>query len=127
MAIPHYAHLVLKMSGPNGVISIKGDIKRVYAYNRESCEMTYMFLTSTELQELKKALAESHPDPIMPEAKTSNVSIQPEDNLSMMIPLSPDKPSKVALIGREQFGPQIETHAHQIPPGKYGHLCMEPC
>ncbi len=54
---------------------------------------------STELQELKKALAESHPDPIMPEAKTSNVFIQPEDNLSMTIPLSPDEPSKVAHVG----------------------------
>jgi hypothetical protein len=27
MAIPHYAYLVLKMSGPNGVVSIKGDVK----------------------------------------------------------------------------------------------------
>jgi hypothetical protein len=30
MVIPHYAYLVLKMSGPNGVISIKGDVKRAY-------------------------------------------------------------------------------------------------
>jgi hypothetical protein len=27
MAIPHYAYLVLKMLDPNGVISIKGDVK----------------------------------------------------------------------------------------------------
>jgi hypothetical protein len=27
MAIPHYAYLVLKMLGPNGVITIKGDVK----------------------------------------------------------------------------------------------------
>jgi hypothetical protein len=30
MAIPHYAYLVLKMSGSNGVISIKGDVKQAY-------------------------------------------------------------------------------------------------
>jgi hypothetical protein len=30
MVIPHYAYLVLKMSRPNGVISIKGDVKRAY-------------------------------------------------------------------------------------------------
>jgi hypothetical protein len=29
MAIPHYAYLVLKMSGPNGVISIIRDVKQV--------------------------------------------------------------------------------------------------
>lgn len=27
MAIPHYIYLVLKMPGPNGVISLKGDLK----------------------------------------------------------------------------------------------------
>jgi hypothetical protein len=30
IAIPHYAYLVLKMLGPNGVISIKGDTKCSY-------------------------------------------------------------------------------------------------
>jgi hypothetical protein len=32
-------------------------------------------LASAELQELKQALAESHPDSVMPEAKTSKTSI----------------------------------------------------
>jgi hypothetical protein len=39
LVIPHYAYLVLKMSGPNRVISIKGDIKHGYDYDKESCEM----------------------------------------------------------------------------------------
>jgi hypothetical protein len=56
MAIPHYAYLVLKMPCPNGVVSVKGDVKRVYDFNRESCKMADMLLASTELQELKKAL-----------------------------------------------------------------------
>jgi hypothetical protein len=99
IAIPHYAYLVLKMPGPNGVISIKGDVKRVYDCDKESYKMTDMLLASVELQYLKKALAESRPDPVMPEAKTSKVSIQPEDNLSKMVPLSPDDPSKVAHVG----------------------------
>jgi hypothetical protein len=30
MTIPHYAYLVLKMLGPNDVISVKGDVKRAY-------------------------------------------------------------------------------------------------
>jgi hypothetical protein len=54
---------------------------------------------STELQELKQALAESHPDLVMPKAKTSKMSIQPEDTLSKMIPLSAEEPSKVAHDG----------------------------
>jgi hypothetical protein len=34
-----------------------------------------MLLASVELHELKKALAESHPDLTMPEVKTSKMSI----------------------------------------------------
>jgi hypothetical protein len=61
----------------------------------ESCETVDMLMASTELQELK-VLAESHPDPIMPEAKTS---IQAEESLSKTIPLFLDEPSKVAHVG----------------------------
>jgi hypothetical protein len=99
MAIHHYAYLVLKMPGPNSVISIKGDVKHVYDYDKETYETTDMPLASVELKELKKALAESHPDPIMPEAKMFELSIQLEDTLSKTIPLSLDEPSKVAHVG----------------------------
>jgi hypothetical protein len=33
MAIPHYAYLVLKISGPNGLMSIKGDGQQAYDYD----------------------------------------------------------------------------------------------
>jgi hypothetical protein len=59
MTIPHYAYLVLKMPGPHGVISIRGDIKRAYDCDKESYETAGVLTASTELQELKKALAES--------------------------------------------------------------------
>src|SRR5688572_15592464 len=35
MTIPHYVYLVLKMSGPNGVLSLRGDLKRSYDYDTE--------------------------------------------------------------------------------------------
>jgi hypothetical protein len=38
MVIPHYAYLVLKMPGPRGIVSIRGDVKRVFDYDRESYE-----------------------------------------------------------------------------------------
>jgi hypothetical protein len=87
------------MPGPNGVISIKGDVKRTYDYARESYEMADRLMASADLQDWKKALAEFHPDPIVPEAKTCKTSIQLEDSLSKMIPLSLDEPSKVAHVG----------------------------
>jgi hypothetical protein len=99
MAIPHYTYLVLQMSGPRGVISIRGDIKRAFDYDRESCEMADRLTASTELQDLKQALAESPLDPVMPEAKTSKTSIQSEDSLIKTISLSMEEPSKVAHVG----------------------------
>jgi hypothetical protein len=53
MAIPHYAYLVLKMPGLHGVISIRGDVKRAFDYERESCEIADRLTASVELQELK--------------------------------------------------------------------------
>jgi hypothetical protein len=59
MAIPHHAYLVLKMLGPCGVISIRGDIKRAYDCDKECCEMADRLTTSTELQQLKDSLVQS--------------------------------------------------------------------
>jgi hypothetical protein len=99
MAIPHYAYLVLKMPGPHGVISIRGDIKRTQDCYKERCEMDDRLTTYTELQDLKKGLAESPPDPIMLKAMTSKMSFQQQDSLSKMVPLSTEEPSKVAHVG----------------------------
>jgi hypothetical protein len=49
MAILHYAYLVLKLPGLRGVISIRGDVKRAYDYDKESCEMADRLTASTEL------------------------------------------------------------------------------
>jgi hypothetical protein len=99
MVIPFYAYLVLKMPGLRGIFSIRGDVKRAFDCDRESCEIVDKLMALTELQELKQALVESPPDPVMPEAMTSKTSIQLEDTLSKMIPLSTEEPSKVAYMG----------------------------
>jgi hypothetical protein len=49
MAILHYSYLVLKMPGPRGVISIRGDIKRAYHCDKESYEMVDRLAASIEL------------------------------------------------------------------------------
>jgi hypothetical protein len=65
----------------------------------ESSETTDKLLASAELQELRQDLAECPPDLVMPEAKTSKTSIQPEDTLSKTILLYTEEPSKVAHMG----------------------------
>jgi hypothetical protein len=63
MAIPHYAYMVINMPGPRGVISIRGDVKGAYDYDKEGCEMADRLTATVELWELKEALAESRPSP----------------------------------------------------------------
>jgi hypothetical protein len=48
MEISHYAYLVLKMLGLRGVISIRGDIRRAFGWNRESCEIASRLMVSVE-------------------------------------------------------------------------------
>jgi hypothetical protein len=53
MVIPHYTYLVLKMLGPRGIISIRGDINWAFDYDKESCETAGRLTVSVDLQELK--------------------------------------------------------------------------
>jgi hypothetical protein len=50
MDILHHVYLVLKMPGPHGVISIRGDVKRTYDCHKVSCEMANKLTTSIELE-----------------------------------------------------------------------------
>jgi hypothetical protein len=49
IAIHHYAYMVLKLLGPRGVISIRGDVKRAYDYDKESCKTADRLTTSAKL------------------------------------------------------------------------------
>jgi hypothetical protein len=35
MAVPHYPYLLLKMPGPNGVLSLHGDLRRSFDYDTQ--------------------------------------------------------------------------------------------
>jgi hypothetical protein len=61
MMIPHYAYLVLKILGLRGVISIRGDVKRAYDWDRDSCETADRLTASARLQDMKQAFAEYTP------------------------------------------------------------------
>ena len=43
MAVPHYAYLLLKMPGPKGVITVKGDFDRSDSCDREFSRISEFF------------------------------------------------------------------------------------
>jgi hypothetical protein len=43
MAVPHYTYLVLKMSGPRGIITVKGSFELSYLCDKEFHKMVQNF------------------------------------------------------------------------------------
>ena len=39
MAIPHYPYLLLKMLGPNGVLSLRSDLKHAFDYDVQAIQI----------------------------------------------------------------------------------------
>jgi hypothetical protein len=85
MAVPHYTYLVLKMSGPRGIITLKGSFKLSDLCDKEFHKMAQNFgmianygqpkdkITSTTTGIMKQP--EEHP--AEPEAK--KLRVQPSD------------------------------------------------
>jgi hypothetical protein len=69
--------------------------------------MADALIATIELQGLKKTLTESPPDPTMPEAKATNLSIQPEEKLTKTVQLDLSDPSRVTHIGNS-LDPKLE-------------------
>jgi hypothetical protein len=117
MAIPHYAYLVLKMPGSRGIISIRGDVKRVFDCDRESCETADRLLASAELQELKQALAKSPPRPGHARGQDFQ-DVHPAGGHTQQDNPVVHRGTFQGGSRGQQFGSQIGIHAHQIPLGK---------
>jgi hypothetical protein len=85
MAVPHYTYLVLKMPGPNGIITVKGSFELSDLCDKEFHKMAQNFGMIANYGELKdKATSTSvgvtkqlEGHPVEPEAK--KLWVQPSD------------------------------------------------
>jgi hypothetical protein len=50
MAIPNYAYLKLKLLGPQGVITVSGDLHQVHSYEDENLNIIAATVRALELQ-----------------------------------------------------------------------------
>jgi hypothetical protein len=53
MAVPHYTYLVLKMPGPNGIVTVKGSFKLSDLCDKEFYKMAQNFGMIANYGELK--------------------------------------------------------------------------
>jgi len=101
MAIPHYVYLVLKMPGPNGVISLQGDLKRSYDCDKEAVEFAATRRVPNALEEVfmaaKKLKTQSLEIPTKEDGPAKVAA--PKEVVTKPVDLVEGDSSKTAVIG----------------------------
>ena len=98
MAVPHDAYLVLKMPGPSGVITLRGDHQKAYECDRESCDLADTIIASLDLaRELEKSASDSS----LPAPKTTKMSLSTKEKLTKTVNLDVEDPAKVTHVGTQ--------------------------
>jgi hypothetical protein len=91
MAVPNYTYLKLKMSGPNGVITVGPSYEHAYECDVECVEHEEAILESATLAANLDGLAKEVPDP-----KRHAGNFEPAEDVKL-VPLDLTDPNRKAL------------------------------
>jgi hypothetical protein len=94
MAIPHYPYLLLKMSGPNGVLSLRGDLKRAFDCDVQAAKAQ----VASGREDITTIAAEINLKKLEVLAKKPNILAPPKEADVKQINLGTGDPSKTATI-----------------------------
>ncbi|XP_039797915.1 uncharacterized protein LOC120662934 [Panicum virgatum] len=97
MAVPNNTYFKLKLSGPNGVITVSGSYEQAYVSSREYYDLATTAANSAELGQLRAATAECRPDPGRPSQAPAFVST---DETKTVVVDDAD-PTKTVRIGSQ--------------------------
>jgi hypothetical protein len=99
MAVPHYAYLKIKMSGPMGIITVANCYKRSIECARAGSQLAESLVVAEEKHQLLRKVATlSQPDVSAPRQPAGETSFQPAKD-SKQILLDAAHPDKVVTIG----------------------------
>ncbi|CAN6179438.1 unnamed protein product [Urochloa humidicola] len=101
MAIPHYVYLVLKMSVPNGVLALQGDLKRSYDCDTEAVKFVATTRVPIVMEEVFSASKKLAPNDLSILEKIANtLQPKPSDEVQLKaVDLGIGVPSKTTMIG----------------------------
>jgi hypothetical protein len=100
MAVPNYTYLKLKMSGPNGVITVGPSYEHAYECDMECVEHGEAILESATLVANLDSLAKEVPDP-----KRHAGNFEPAEDIKL-VPLDPVDPNRKALSVSTTLNPK---------------------
>jgi hypothetical protein len=74
MAIPHYPYLLLKMLGPHGVLSLRGDLNRAF-----DCDIQAIQIAAHDREEIATVTAQMNPKELEIPAKKPYILAPPKE------------------------------------------------
>src|SRR6266540_3037259 len=115
--------MVLKLLGPNGIITLRGDVRRSYNCDRESCTLVENLQAKAERDSTWLAVATLQEEGEVPAKKAANSGISADQEFKKIMFDSSD-PTKMALIrtelddkwGSSPFFEQTRTSSLGNPP-----------
>jgi hypothetical protein len=73
MAIPHYPYLLLKMPGPHGVLSLRGNLKRAFDCDIQAIQITAKTLAADDREEITTIATQMNPEELEILAKKPSI------------------------------------------------------
>ena len=98
MAVPHYTYMMMKLPGPNGIISLRGDVRRSYSCDQEICTLAENIQAKAERDCIRLAVATLQEEGEVPAKKAAKSGISTDQDVKKIM-LDPSDPTKTILIG----------------------------
>src|SRR5881394_2077574 len=98
MVVPHYTYMLMKLPGPNGIISLRGDVHRSFDCDQESCTLAENIQAKADRDSIRLTAAALQDEGEVPAKKATKAGISADQDVKK-ITLNPFDLAKTALIG----------------------------
>ena len=92
--------MVLKLLGPNSIITLRGDVQRSYRCDQESCTLVENLQVKAERDNIQLTAATLQDEGEVPAKKAAKSGISADQDFKK-ISLDSSDPTKTALIGTQ--------------------------
>src|SRR5438128_924574 len=92
MAVPHYTYMLMKLPGPNGIISLRGDVRRSFDCDQESCTLAENIQAKANRDSIRLTAAALQDEGEVPAKKAAKAGINADQDVKKIM-LNPSDPT----------------------------------
>src|SRR5438105_2640946 len=97
MPVPNYTYMLMKLPGPNGIISLWGDVRRSFDCDQKRCTLAENIQAKADRDSILLTAAALQDEGEVPAKKAAKAGISADQDVKK-ITLNPSDPTKTALI-----------------------------